>query len=121
MLKKICLTEDGVAILPIARVNNAPVDYGDIMNVQSVQRALSTGNVGQVILMASQAFANDGVLKRMFGLGAATPPSGLTEEEGNALLDLNEIVRDMQTAGPIELFRGVRWRRPRSISACRRN
>tara|TARA_B100002019_G_scaffold210988_1_gene183731 strand:+ start:5418 stop:9701 length:4284 start_codon:yes stop_codon:yes gene_type:complete len=107
MLKKIPLTEEGVAILPIARVNNAPVDYGDIMNVQSVQRALSTGNVGQVILMASQAFANDGVLKRMFGLGAATPPSGLTEEEGNALLDLNRIVQRMQNAGPLELFRGV--------------
>jgi len=75
------------------------------MNVESVQTALSTGNVGQVILMASQAFANDGVLKRMFGLGAATPPSGLTEEEGNALLDLNKIVNMMQQQGPIEGFK----------------
>ena len=83
------------------------------MNVQSVQRALSTGNVGQVILMASQAFTNDGVLKRMFGLGAATPPSGLTEEEGNALLDLNRIVQQMQNAGPLELFREVGQEDPR--------
>ena len=91
--------------LPIARVNNAPIEYGDVMNVENLQTALSTGNVGQVILMASQAFANDGVLKRMFGLGAATPPSGLTEEEGNALLDLNKIVQDMQNSGPIQLFK----------------
>ena len=106
MLKKMALDEEGDPILPIARVNNTPVDFGRTMNVESVQKALAAGNIGQVILMASQAFSNDGVLKRMFGLGAATPPSSLTEEEGNALLDLNEIVKELNQAGDInEVFR----------------
>ena len=107
MLDKMPQTEDGEPLLPIARVNNAPVDFSDIMNTQTVDQALRQGNVGQLILMASQAFANDGVLKRMFGLGAATPPSGLTEEESGALASLNTIVQDFNQSSPLELFRAA--------------
>jgi len=107
MLDKMPQTEDGEPLLPIARVNNAPVDFSNIMNTQTVDQALRQGNVGQLILMASQAFANDGVLKRMFGLGAATPPSGLTEEESGALASLNTIVQDFNRASPLELFRAA--------------
>lgn len=91
--------------MPIARVNNQPVNFSSYMNTENVDTALRSGNVGQVILMASQAFANNGVLSRMFGLGAATPPSGLTEEESDALNDLNTIVRQIHRTGSIEVFR----------------
>lgn len=105
MLDNMPVNEAGEPLLPIARVNNSPVDFSNMMNTQSIGTALSQGNVGAVILSASQAFANEGVLSRMFGLGGAIPPSGLTDEENSALRDLNRIVNDIQEIGPIEYFR----------------
>lgn len=100
-------TETGEIVFPIARVNNAPAMFGEIVNAGSITAAIRNGDIGSLITMASQAFYNTDALRRMVGLGAATPPGGLTSDESNALRQLNDVVQAINAEGGIELFRGV--------------
>lgn len=98
-------TENNEIVFPIARVNNAPATFGEVVNAGSISTALRNGDVGSLITMASQAFYNTDALRRMVGLGAATPPGGLTSDESNALRQLNDVVQAINADGAIEMFR----------------
>ena len=106
--------DDGI-VFPIARVNNAPAVFGDVLRAENITQALRSGDVMSIITSASQAFYNTDALRRLVGLGAATPPGGLTSDESNALIDLNRVVNAINADQGMDTLRGVGQLNPETL------
>jgi len=92
-------------VFPIARVNNAPAVFAETLNATNVSEALRNADIGGLITMASRAFYNTDALRRIIGLGAATPPGGLTSEEQGAIAELNQVVNQINANQGMETLR----------------
>lgn len=107
---------NGNVVFPIARVNNQPNMFGSTINADSIATALRSGDIGGLITMASQAFYNTEALRRMVGLGAATPPGGLSSGEQTALAELNSVVDTLnKQADALQIFRENMGMNPETI------
>tara|TARA_B100002052_G_scaffold298760_1_gene333393 strand:+ start:8402 stop:13366 length:4965 start_codon:yes stop_codon:yes gene_type:complete len=96
---------EGNIVFPVARVNNRPVDFGRVVNPDTIMRSLRAGNFGEVLVAAGRFWtAPMSNLRNILGAGGAMPTGPMSDAEQNAVRDLNNVINDIQQAGPTSIM-----------------
>ena len=53
IIEKVAPKKDGQIVFPVARVNNRPVDFGMVMNADTIESSLRSGNFRDVLIAAA--------------------------------------------------------------------
>ncbi len=105
MLAAIKKQQEGAEELtfPVARVNNRPVDFVNIINPDVIGRSLRAGNIAEVLVIAGRWWRGmPAKVKSLFKgrKGTVNAANPLTDEQSDALLELNKVANEVQAAGP---------------------
>ena len=104
--------EEGNIVFPVARVNNRPVDFGRVVDPQTVTRSLASGNFAEVLISAGRFWASPlSNLRSILGAGGAMPTGPMSAAEQNAVRDLNRVITTIQDAGPTAIMSGGNFER----------
>ena len=86
---------------PVARVNNRPIDFANVVNAEVVKRSLGAGNVQELLVIAGR-FWRDATRRLFKRKGTANSANPLTPEQLHALNELNKVANDLQLSGSME-------------------
>ena len=97
--------EEGNIVFPVARVNNRPVDFGRVVNPETIMRSLRSGNFGELLVTAGRFWTSPlSNLRNILGAGGAMPTGPMSNAEQNAVRDLNNVINEIQQAGPTAIM-----------------
>ena len=97
--------EEGNIVFPVARVNNRPVDFGRVVNPETIMRSLRSGNFGELLVTAGRFWTSPlSNLRNILGAGGAMPTGPMSDAEQNAVRDLNNVINEIQQAGPTAIM-----------------
>lgn len=86
---------------PVARINNRPIDFANIIHTDVIGRSLRAGNIAEILVTAGRWWSSTATKVSNFfrRKGTTTTANPLTEEQNNVLRDLNKVANDVQSAG----------------------
>ena len=110
--------EEGNIVFPVARVNNRPVDFGRVVNPETIMRTLRSGNFGELLVTAGRFWTSPlSNLRNILGAGGAMPSGPMSDAEQNAVRDLNNVINTIQQAGPAAIMSAGNYERLPFVAA----